>query len=464
MASDFDTIAAVATGPAPGAIGIVRVSGSASFGIVSYLLRGSRFSPSSAVSHHVYHGYVHDPATGEPIDEVLLLVFREPHSYTGEDVVEISCHGGPYVLSRVLEATIAAGARHAEPGEFTMRAYLRGRMDLAQAEAVADIIEARSEGALRCAIRQREGGLSKRVASMRATLLAACAGAEAMLEYDDDEDDTPRLSEVLQNVHDVAAEVASLYRTFDLGRVLRRGYRVAIVGRPNVGKSTLLNALAGRERALVTAIPGTTRDIVEETVSLGGMAVTFLDTAGLRKPRGSVEAAGVQRTRDTAALADGVLVVLDASRGWRPQDQQVLESAGERCIAVLWNKTDTVPPQRAHALAQHPALREVHVPVLAVSAAKGTGLEDLHRTIMSHIAKATSLPEDELVTNERHARALHEAHHRINSALARLQDGDEPVLAAADLRDAADALGVILGATTPEDVIHEIFSRFCVGK
>jgi len=239
---------------------------------------------------------------------------------------------------------------------------------------------------------------------------------------------------------------------------------VAIVGRPNVAKSTLLNALAGRERALVTAIPGTTRDIVEETVSLGGMAVTFLDTAGLRNPRGSVEAAGVQRTRDTAALADGVLVVLDASRGWRPQDQQVLESAGERCIAVLWNKTDIVPPQRARALTQHPALREVHVPVLAVSAAKGTGLEDLHRTIMSHIANAASLPEDELVTNERHARALHEAQCHIDSALARIQDGDEPVLAAADLRDAADALGVILGATTPEDVIHEIFSRFCVGK
>lgn len=463
MPSIRDTIAAIATGPAPGAIGIVRLSGPDALRVAGTLFRGSRFDAGTAKSHRIYHGVIHDPRTGEALDEALLLLFRRPRSYTGEDVVEFSCHGGPYVLSSVLSATIAAGARHAEPGEFTYRAFLNGRMDLAQAEAVADLIQARSAGAHRAALRQRDGCLSAKIASLRTTLLGAHATLEASLEYDA-EDDAPDTHAAATALRSVMADIKALLRTVKLGRVLRSGYRIAIVGRPNVGKSTLLNALAGRDRAIVASTPGTTRDIVEENVSLGGLPVTLMDTAGLRRPRGEVEQVGIERALDATARADAVLVVFDAARRWTQADRRVFEAVSGRCAAIVWNKTDLVPPSLVERLASRYPSPTRSAPVFLVSAVTGTGIPALEEALVQHISRDSDSSDVDVVVHERHAEALDLAKRALLSALDHLEGAEEPVLAADDVREAADALATVVGATTNEDIVREVFRRFCVGK
>lgn len=458
-----DTIAAIATGPAPGPVGLIRISGPEAFSVAERVFAGAGFSAASAESHRIYYGHLRDPDMPGALDEVLLLTFRAPKSYTGEDVIEVCCHGGQYVLSRALAAVISAGARHAEPGEFTFRAFIHGRMDLAQAEAVAEIIHARSEKALRCALRQRQGFLSRQVGELRDRVLNACAAIEAHLEFDE-EDAPPALEEVVRTIHELRDAVAAMLRSARVGRVVREGFRVAIVGRPNVGKSTLLNALVGRDRALVTPTAGTTRDVVSDTVSMGGISITLLDTAGLRQPRGNIERAGVQRTRETMAAAEGVLLVLDASRGWSDAETEVLRTAHAQTIAIALNKADRVS---AAVQAKRLAETTCHaqgLPVAVISALTGQGLEVVEELIVRHALGPEGLADHPIVVQERHAEALRHADAALDRAASHLADSAEPVLAAEELRCAADHLGIITGITAPEDTVRRIFSRFCVGK
>jgi tRNA modification GTPase len=414
------------------------------------------------MSRRVYHGHVLDPATGESLDEVLLTVFVAPHSYTGEDAAELSCHGSPLVLRRVLDAVISAGARHAQPGEFTLRAYLNSRMDLAQAEAVADLITAKSDAAARAALRQHEGGLSAVIAGLRSALLDATTLVEADIELDDEDDvDSAGVRAALERA---AHGISALLRTARLGRVIREGFRVAIVGRPNTGKSTLLNALAGRSRALVLPTPGTTRDVVEETVDLRGLAVTFLDTAGIRPARTQAEKAGVALAMDTASRADAVLVILDASRGWCPSDALAIDAAGSRCAAILWNKADLPNPSRLRGLLEHPITASQRCPTHLISAKTGEGIAVLEDTVHAAAVGDRERAEDVVVTSGRHAQALASAHGLVARALAGLGQGLELVQVAFELREASDALASITGETSSAEIVRSVFARFCVGK
>lgn len=461
--SRSDTIAAIATGPAPGAIGIVRASGPDALTIAARVFRSSAIPGTGPASQRVYHGHVLDPFAGEVVDEALLTAFLAPRSYTGEDIVELSCHGSPLVLQRVLTALTSSGARHAQPGEFTLRAYLNGRMDLAQAEAVADLIAARSEAAARAALRQREGYLSKTIVRLRAALLEALTLVEGAIELDDEEDACSAAA-ILTSLERAADGIDALLRTVRLGHVVREGFRVAIVGRPNTGKSALLNALAGRSRAIVLPTPGTTRDVVEETVSLRGLPVTFLDTAGLRTARSRAERAGVALAGDTASSADAVLVVLDASRGWLAEDARAIESAGARCAAILWNKADLVGSSRLSHLLGHPCLASRGCPTLAISAETGEGLGALESAVYAAAVGDSAQTEDVVVTSGRHAQALTSARESIARVLSGLGRGLELVQVGFELRDASDALGSITGETSPDEIIRSVFANFCVGK
>jgi len=458
-----DTIAAIITAHAAAPVGIVRVSGPDAFSIGGRVFRGSGFNAAHAESHRIYYGHVHHPQTQEMLDEVLLLTFRRPRSYTGEDTIELSCHGGTYVLGQVLSAVLTAGARHAEPGEFTLRAFLNGRMDLAQAEAVADLIQARSARALRSALQQREGFLSRRIAALRRQALEAAATIEAWLELDEDES-PPDAGSLRASLSQCAASIESLLRTSEVGKIVREGFRIAIVGRPNVGKSTLLNALAGRDRALVTPTAGTTRDVVSDTITLGGFNLTLYDTAGIRPAKGMVEEAGIQRAIEMASQADGVLFVLDARRGFTTGDQAVLQSINRPLIAVLWNKRDAVPESRLRKLLDTQIATNDVTPVLTVSALTGAGLDVLESVLNQHVRQASESSENEIVVRERHAEALRRALESLQASFRHLEGSDEIVLAAEELRRASDHLGAIIGETTSEDVVREVFARFCLGK
>lgn len=462
MLKERPTIAAIATGPVAAPIGIVRISGHEAFSIAEKVFHGSGFTAASAESHRIYYGHVVDPTTGEHIDESLLLTFRAPRSYTGEDVIELSCHGGTYVMGRVLDAVIRAGAQHAEPGEFTLRAFLNGRLDLAQAEAVADLIQARSERALRSALRQRNGFLSSRIRRLYEATLFAAATLEALLEFDE-EDRPPDVQQVRSSLERVREEVLTLIRTARVGRIVREGYRLAILGRPNVGKSTLLNALAGRDRAIVTSTPGTTRDVLSETITLAGWEITLYDTAGIRRARGAVEEEGVRRSLAMARSADGAIVVLDATTGWTAGDRRVLQTVEAPVVAIVWNKRDAVPPDVLEARVQDPRTRQWSQVVLAVSALTQEGLSALEECLVRHISQNEPQSDSEVVVHDRHLQALRSAEEHLQSALEILREM-EPVVAAEELRLASETLGSVIGVTTPEDVVREVFSRFCVGK
>lgn len=455
-----DTIAAIGSGPAPGAIGIVRISGPASHAVARTIFRSRNASPFRIAQGRIRYGAIIDPSDQTAIDEALLLPFFAPRSYTGEDMVEFSCHGSPYILARVLRAALDAGCRAAEPGEFTYRAYLSGRLDLAQAEAVADLIATRSAAALHSAMDLRSGRLSQAVDGIRDRLLSALATLEASIEFSDDT--LADSDQATAAIGEALAKVRELERTYRLGRIVRDGYRVAIIGRPNVGKSSLFNALAGRNRALVTPIPGTTRDVIEETITLGGFAVTLIDTAGIRHARGIVEAAGIVEARNVAAGANLVIVVGDARIGLRATDEASLTAAPAALIVL--NKSDLVAPDRMERHRTKAAALYVGRDVLCASAKTGSGLSSIETALVNRMQGEQMFVDGTIVTNERHASELSRAGEHLSRAIEGLSSGQEVVQAAFDVREATDALGSITGVTTTEDIIRTIFSRFCVGK
>jgi tRNA modification GTPase len=446
-----DTIAAIATPPGPGGIGIVRASGPDCAALAEALFRRRRGGPWQA--YRLYPGQVCD-ADGRALDSGLAVLMRAPHSYTGEDVLELHCHGSPLVLERVLRALLARGARPAQAGEFTKRAFLNGKLDLAQAEAVMALVTARTADGADCAVTQLFGGLSTQLAGVRERLVRARAHLEAQLDFGDQElglDDA-----VLRADLDAAhTEIAALLAGAARGELLQRGLRVVLSGRPNAGKSSLLNALLGAERAIVTAEPGTTRDVLEAGVDLGGVPVTLCDTAGLRDADGTVERLGVARAERAAAAADVVLLVLDTARPFADQAALVSRAAA---VAVL-NKADLpscwTAADEAAVAAAHPCVR--------VSATAPSGLDALRHAILTEagVQWADNLPA---LTSARQREALARAAASLTAAAAALAAQLPPELVAVDLQAALEHIGTVTGAVSNEDVLDAVFREFCIGK
>jgi tRNA modification GTPase len=455
-----DTIAAIATPAGSGGIGIILINGPAARDIVSHFFRPAKAAPAGARSHQLCCGILFDPRDGSDLDEALVAYMQGPHSYTGEDVVEINCHSGLVLLDTILHLSFSRGARLAEPGEFTRRAFLNGRMDLTRAEAVIDVIEAKSELALKLASRQLTGKLEQRLTLLHSSLVEITAEIEAAIDFPEDDIllDAGGLCAQVQSIADAAEAVMN---TFHDGCLYKNGVQAVITGKPNVGKSSLLNALLGEERALVASVPGTTRDIIEDSLTLSGIQVRLSDTAGLHRSDHEIERMGIERAREKIHQADIVLLVLDASRPLEQSDHEIAELlAGTNHLAVI-NKTDLPAVWAKKDLAAF-----LHADrTAAVSALGHHGIEELKETLAQMIGQQTAIsPSDILIANARHRCSLEKTRDALKAAFAGLTDGLAPELIAVDLHTALDSLGEITGATTPDDILETIFSRFCIGK
>jgi tRNA modification GTPase len=447
-----ETICALATPPGSGGLGVIRVSGPEAFLVADAVTRRPRDVSCRDYPGHTLHRADVVEINGEIIDDVLLAIFHAPRSYTGEDVVEISGHGGPIPLRRILTRLLESGARLAAPGEFTLRAFLNGKLDLAQAEAVGDMIAAQTEDAHRLARRQE--GLSAAVHGVRDRLLGVLARVEASIDFSEDVGELD-VGSCLPELRTAEGEIAALLLTADRGILVREGLALVLVGRPNVGKSSLLNALLRTARAIVTPIPGTTRDVIEETLNLRGIPLRAIDTAGLRETDDVVEALGVARTRESLANADFVLLVLDAAEGMTPPDAALLDSLRDRPHLIVWNKWDLVDGD---------ALPSEGIPLCAHTS---WNIETLEDAIADKIGGGLpSVPQGAgaVVTHARHRTALETAAARLRDAQATCGADLPADFLAIDVQAALAALGEITGQTTPEDIITEIFSRFCIGK
>ena len=453
-----DTIAAIATPLGEGGLGVIRLSGKEALvmaGRVFSPIGKSSQAPTDAPSHTIHYGEI--LRRGKRVDEVMLAVMRAPRSLTREDVVEISCHGGLLPARLVLEALLESGARLAEPGEFTRRAFLNGRIDLTQAEAVADVIHARTELALSAANEQLAGKLSGRINLLRDELVKTLAHVEAHIDFPDEDIAPDTRAQLLARLENGVAFMDELLRTADEGRILRRGIRAAIVGRPNAGKSSLLNQLLGQDRAIVSPIPGTTRDTIEETANIRGLPVIFVDTAGLREAGDEIEAEGVRRSRESLARAEMILQVLDASEPITNFDQSLLEEFAAKKRIIVVNKTDL--PSRLVLPA------ELNLAVVEISCRTGEGIERLKDAIKQIVLGGEIRAEMwQVMINARHQDALNRARSSVRQAIIALQAGQTLELAALDLRIAMNAVGEIVGKTTTEDLLDSIFSQFCIGK
>ncbi|HTR41028.1 MAG TPA: tRNA uridine-5-carboxymethylaminomethyl(34) synthesis GTPase MnmE [Pseudomonadales bacterium] len=460
-----DTIAAIATPLGEGGLAVLRISGADALAIADkvFVPEGKKsLKPSAATTHTIQYGKI--VQNGKMIDEVLVAVLRAPRTFTREDTVEISCHGGILPAKLVLDAILASGARLAEPGEFTRRAFLNGRIDLAQAEAVADLIHSRTELALAAANEQLAGALSRRINQLRDDLLHTLAHVEAHIDFPDEDIAPDTRAQLLKRLEDGVAFIGELLKTANEGQILRRGIRAAIVGRPNTGKSSLLNQLLGRDRAIVSPIPGTTRDTIEETANIRGLPVVFIDTAGLRETRDEIEVEGIRRSRETLAQAELILHVLDAGDPLTAEDQNYFnEFAGKKRILVR-NKID-LPVKWQWP----PKFDGANTPGLAapvdVSCATGQGIEPLKdaikETVWSGEVKAEML---QVMINSRHQDALNRARAATLRSIQALRGDATLELVALDLRIAVAAVGEIVGKTTTEDLLDSIFGQFCIGK
>ncbi len=451
-----DTICAVSTPPGEGGIGIIRISGKDAIAFASRLFRTHDEKLLEAASHTMHYGHVVDPATGETMDEALVCVMRAPATYTREDIVEINCHGGMMPLWRTMAALIAAGARQAEPGEFTKRAFLNGRIDLAQAEAVMDIIHARTELSHRAANEQLLGGLSSEISALRDRLISLIASVEAGIDFPEEDIETESGQPLADDISRLLSSVDSVLESYACGRILRDGFATAIVGRPNVGKSSLLNALLKQNRAIVTEIAGTTRDVLEEYLNIDGVPLKILDTAGIRHSHDVIEQEGVRRSLAVIGSADLVLVVLDGSLPLTPDDSRVLDEVQDRNAIAIINKSDL--PRRLE-LIERPVVQ------VSLSCRTSAGLDELKRAISDTVKKGTmGSREHPWAVNQRHKTALELTKGSLEKALASVRDGLSPEFIALDLRDALDSLGLIIGATYTEDILERIFNDFCIGK
>jgi tRNA modification GTPase len=455
-----DTIVAQATAAGRGAVAIVRISGPSAIKILQAIWRPVSEKPLKR--RELRLGDVIDPESGAQIDRALATIMRAPKSLTGEDVAEIQCHGGSYVARRIVALAMARGARMAEPGEFSRRAYLNGRIDLAEAEAVADLVDARSEAALHQALAQLSGALSERVVRLRDEVIGIRAHLEAEIDFSDEDIALPSREEIAKSIALLRHEVVTLADTFTRGRIVREGIHAAIVGKPNAGKSSILNLMLGAERAIVTPTPGTTRDVIEDSVAIGGVAITLADTAGIRESSDEIERLGIERSARAANDADLLLLVFDGSRRFEDDDARIIKLAANRAGVALLNKRD---------LRQHLTIAELRecgleLPVLEVSALVPEDAARIRAELQRTSDALTAVPaaDEVAISRERHRDAL-------VCAVAALEAAEESALAAmppemiaVDIMAAGDALGQITGAVTSEDVLDAVFREFCIGK
>lgn len=455
-----DTIAAISTAPGIGGIGIIRISGEDAFNIAGEIFKGKK-SFKEIASHTVNYGRIMNPEGGNAIDEVLLVKMKRPNTFTREDVVEINCHGSAAVLSQVLELVIRKGARPAEPGEFTQRAFLNGRIDLSQAEAVIDLINSKTKESSRAAVEQLEGRLSRVLKGIRTKLVELLAHIEVTVDYPEHDIEEITGERVYNEAIGSGEKLAELIRSFEKGRILREGLNVVIAGRPNVGKSSLLNELAGKNKAIVTDIPGTTRDIIEEYVNINGIPVKLTDTAGIRQTEDRVEMMGVERARGALEGADLVVVMLDAAEGMTGENRELLESVENKKVVVLLNKSDSVDEQVLDELEK----KLSGMQVLRTSVLEGTGIEALEEYIARVFVKGeVSANNEVLLTNIRHKNLAEKALKSLRDACTAYEGGMPLDCLSIDIRNAVEYLGEITGESVSEDVMHEIFNRFCIGK
>lgn len=459
-----DTIAAIATGLTDSGIGIIRISGAGAVEVGNKVFQtpSGRHILCNAQSHTMYYGFAVDEESHFVIDEVMAVVMRAPKSFTGEDTVEIQCHGGVLVMQKILETALKCGARMAEPGEFTKRAFLNGRMDLSRAEAVMDVIQSQNEYALSSSVNQLKGMLSEKVKELRRTIIYEIAFIESAIddpEHISLEGYPVRLESVLDSL---MGEIKKMIATSDNGRLIKEGIRTVIVGKPNVGKSSLLNCLLGEERAIVTDIAGTTRDILQETVRLGNISLNVVDTAGIRDTIEPVEKIGVDRAKKYAEDADLIVYVADASVGLDENDREIASFLQNKNIIVLLNKSDlrnTVTEEEIRGLFQNSPV------ILKTSARDGSGVEELKQTIEKMFFKGVVRSNGEIViTNLRHKEALEEAYHSFRLVKKSIENEMPEDFYSIDLINAYASLGRIVGEEVDDDLVEEIFSKFCMGK
>lgn len=455
------TIAAIASPPGPGGIGVIRISGSNSLAILETI-----FSPSRPItsfsSHRLYYGWINDPEADRPIDEVLAVYMAAPHTYTREDVVEIQCHSSYLVMERILALVLRLDAVLADPGEFTKRAFLNGRIDLSQAEAVIELLDASTSQGLDMALVNLQGGLQQDVTAIQQVLVGMRAVVEVAIDFPDDDVeilDAAEMQEQLQG--EVIDPLAGLIAVSDQGRIFRDGVSVVILGRPNVGKSSLLNALLREERAIVTAIPGTTRDTIEEVVNIKGMPVRIVDTAGIRNDAGEVEEIGIERARRKMAEADFIFYLVDGSVPLSPDDHLLYDAVRDKSVILVVNKVDVAPADSDEIAAVFPE----DLPRVAISATRGDGLAELEQQFFDLVTQGQPWePGHGSVPNVRQQASLERTlvdSRRLSDGLSHNVSAD---LLAVDLQAALDNLGDIVGETTTEDVLDMIFTRFCIGK
>ena len=454
------TIAAISTAMSASGIGIVRISGEDAMNVIAkiYRSKNGRKNIKEVKTHTIHYGYIYDG--DETVDEVLVMVMRGPKTYTGEDTVEIDCHGGVYAMKRVLETVLKNGAQVAEPGEFTKRAFLNGRLDLSQAEAVMDVIQAKSEVALKSSVEQLKGSVLRAVKEIRGKLLHHIAYIETALDDPEHFDLDGYPQELLEVAEDQKKKVQKLLKSADDGKMIQEGIRTVILGKPNAGKSSLLNFLVGEDRAIVTEIAGTTRDTLEEYISLHGISLRIIDTAGIRETEDVVEKIGVEKARQMAEKADLILYVVDSSQPLDENDQEIMELLRGRKSIVIYNKTDL-----ASAVDMGSLREKTGSQVIPVSVVEETGIEDLEKSIREMFFQGEISFDDEVyITNARHKTALEEAEKSLEMVTESIEAGMPEDFFSIDLMGAYEALGKILGESLGEDLVNEIFSKFCVGK
>jgi tRNA modification GTPase len=455
-----DTIAAISTPLGEGGIGIVRISGKESIKIADRIFKGEK--PLKEIpSHRATYGEIVDSDTGEVIDEVLLTLFIAPKSYTAEDLVEISCHGGQLVLSRVLEQAVKCGARPAEPGEFTLRAFINGRIDLSQAEAVAEVIRAKTDLGLKLALKHLKGDLSEKINSYRDKLIDILARLEVEIDFSEEEIEPLDRNKVYEEIESIEGDLENLLATYDEGKILKEGLNVVIVGKTNVGKSSLLNALLKEDRAIVTPIPGTTRDTISEYINFGGVPIRLVDTAGYRISEDTIELEGLRRTKIEIDEADLLLLVIDTSIKIDDEDLDLKKQLRKGRFLTVFNKIDIAPSDLIRK--NEESIKEKQL--IKVSAIKGEGLEELRHSI---VTACRSLKKDRtqgvIISSLRHKDALSRAKRSLRLARESLKKGMSPEFVAPDVMAALGAIGEVVGKTVTDDILNRIFSEFCIGK
>lgn len=455
-----DTIAAIATAMTASGIGIIRISGEEAFSVIDKIYRSKNGKKvlSEMDSHTIHYGYIVDG--DEIIDEVMVLLMKAPNSYTREDTIEIDCHGGVLVMRRILETVLKYGARPAEPGEFTKRAFLNGRIDLSQAESVIDIIQSKNDFALKSSMNQLQGALTKKIKEMRGTIIHEIAFIESAL------DDPEHISidgygeELKKTVAELISRLKKMIDSSENGSILKEGINTVIVGKPNAGKSSLLNVLVGKERAIVTDIAGTTRDVLEEQIYLNGIVLNIIDTAGIRDTSDVVERIGVDKAKNYVEHADLVIYVVDSSTKLDENDREIIEMLQDRKSIVLLNKSDLCPVTTEEEVKYY-----LNKKIISVSTRENTGIDELEETIKEMFFQGNLTFNDEVyITNIRHKHALQNAYESLGMVLRSIEDGMPEDFYSIDLMSAYEELGSIIGEAVEDDLVNEIFSKFCMGK